>query len=273
MLLRVLWGSLRRRSSQLALIAAAVAVAAATVATLAGFSARVRDRLAEDLAPFGPNLVVRPEVGGPAHLPVAELAAVERLPGVAWARGVALAGGPGGPALERIEVRAAPARLGEVARAVEARVAGAEARPLRRVAESDALLGRRVALLLAAVCGVALLSALLAVAAAATALLGERRREVGLLFALGYETRRVAALFAGELLAAALVAALLGALLGEAAAAGLAARLLGAPAAHSPTAAGLAAAAATAVLVVGGALAVALRRLARTDTARVLQGL
>jgi predicted lysophospholipase L1 biosynthesis ABC-type transport system permease subunit len=277
MLARLVAASLRRRFRQLALILAAVAVATATVATLAGFSARAGRLLGEDLAAFGPNLTVRPQVGGPPGIPSAELERMRALPGVRSASGIAAsARAGGGQGFERVDVRADPGRLGEVARGIEAAVPGVEAKPLLRVSESDARVTRRLTLVLAAVSGVSLLLALLSVAAATTALVGERRVEIGLLLALGYTARRVGRLFAAELLAAALLAGLVGELAGELAAAGLARRLLGAagPASAGPpaTLSGVVAAAAAAVLVVGASMAMALSRVERLDAAQVLKG-
>jgi hypothetical protein len=266
MVVRLILASLRRRFGQLALILAAVTVAAATVAALAGFSARAQGRLGESLSAFGPNLTVRPQVGGPARIPDEALARVRAVAGVRQAAAVGV---------DRIEVRAEPARLGEVAAAIEARVEGVEARPLLKVSESDARVTRRLTLVLAAVSAVAFALALLSVGAATTALVGERRVEIGLLLALGYTGRRVAGLFAAELLAAAVLAGLAGVLIGEAAATGLAARLLGAEAGSgglSLTWSGFAAAALVSILVVGASMTVALRRVERLDAARVLRG-
>lgn len=279
---RLVLASLRRRFRQLALIALAVAVAAGTVAALAGFSARVRRGLGTSLSVFGPNLTVRPQVGGPALIPAAEVARVRALPGVESATGTAdgagrpafvRLGAPEAPAgVERIEVRAQPGRVAAVAMAIEAAVPGVEAAPLRRASVSDENLTRRLTLLLAAVSAVSLLLALLSVGAATTALMGERRTEIGLLLALGYTGRRVGLLFGAELLAAALLAGLAGQLAGELAAGGLAARLLGAGGGVSLTWSGFLAAAAAAVLVVGTSMLVALRRVERLDAARVLKG-
>lgn len=83
---RWIWASVTRRFRQLALIAAAVALAAGTVATLAGFAQRAQRGLGEELAAFGPDLVVRPQVGGPA-LPAEEAARVREIPGVLAAAG------------------------------------------------------------------------------------------------------------------------------------------------------------------------------------------
>ncbi|HEX2253328.1 MAG TPA: hypothetical protein VHQ65_08680, partial [Thermoanaerobaculia bacterium] len=89
MIPRLLLASLRHRGRQLALMVAAVTVAAATVAALAGFALSARSGLGGELAAFGPNLVVRPQVGGPAGLPPAEAARIRALPGVEAAAAVA----------------------------------------------------------------------------------------------------------------------------------------------------------------------------------------
>jgi len=278
MLARLVLMSLRRRFRQLALILAAVTVAAATVATLAGFSSRAEGRLGDSLAAFGPNLTVRPQVGGAASLTLDVVARLRQVPGVRAATGVsgtplpASFGRAGGDALERVEVRADPGRLDAVARAIESRVEGVEARPLLRVSESDARVTHRLTLVLVAVSAVSFLLALLSVGAATTALVGERRVEIGLLLALGYTGRRVGAFLAAELLAAALLAGAVGELVGELAAGGLAQRMLGDSGGLSLTWGGFAAAALVAVLVVGSSMLVALRRVERLDAARVLRG-
>jgi ABC-type antimicrobial peptide transport system permease subunit len=279
---RLVLASLRRRPRQLALIFAAVMVAAATVASLAGFSERAERRLGAGLAAFGPNLLVRPQVGGAAGLPAGAAARVREVPGVLTVKAMPAVGpgtaGNGAVAASqaqepaRLEVRAEPARLAAVAKVIEERVEGVEASPLLKTSASDERVTRRLTLVLVAVSGVSLLLALLSVGAATAALVGERRVEVGLLLALGYSGPRVGGMLAAELLAAALVAALAGELLGELAAGGLARRLLGATGGWGVTWSGLAAAAAVAVLVVGASLAVALRGIERLDAAVVLRG-
>jgi hypothetical protein len=291
---RLVLASLRRRPRQLALILAAVLVAAATVVTLAGFSERAETRLGAGLAAFGPNLVVRPQVGGAPGLPPSAAALVRQIPGVLSVAAPVASGGPsspgGGPSsvsggpgaaeepdrpsgqVARLEVRAEPARLPAVAKAIEERIEGVEATPLLKTSASDARTIRRLTLVLLAVSGVSFLLALLSVGAATAALVGERRVEVGLMLALGYSGRRVGGMLAAELLAAALVAALLGELLGELAASGLERRLLGGAGGLILTWSGLAGAATVAVLVVGASLAVALRRIERLDAAVVLRG-
>lgn len=298
MIPRLVVASLRRRPRQLGLIAAAVLVAAATVATLAAFSARAGERLGARLAEFGPNLVVRPEVGGPPALPPAAAARVAAIPGVLavvpvppappvppaspapsassapWA---VTGAGPRrplerSPAPLRLEVRVQPAALTAVARQVEASVEGVEAEPLRKTSESDARLIHRLSLVLLAVSCMAFLLALLSVGAATAALVGERRVEVGLMLALGLSGRRIGAVLAAELLTAALAAALAGDLAGELAAGSLARHLLGAGGGPALTWSGMAAAAAVAVVVVGASLLVTLGRIERLDPARVLRG-
>lgn len=263
MIARIVLASLRRRFRQLALILVAVLVAAATVATLAGFSARTHERMGTNLAAFGPNLTVRPQVGGPETIPTSAVERVRAVPGVSMAR---MSSGI-------VEVRADSGRLEEVAREIEARVEGIEARPLLKVSESDARVTRRLTLVLGAVSAVSLLLALISVGAATTALLGERRTEMGLLLALGYTGRRVGGFLAAELLAAAVLASVVGQILGELAAGTLADRLLGPGTAGFGIAwSGFAAAAGVAVLVVGSSLLLALRRIQRLDAARVLRG-
>jgi FtsX-like permease family protein len=277
MILRLVAASLRRRFRQLALILAAVTVAAATVTTLAGFSSRAGERLGDGLSAFGPNLTIRPQVGGPEVIPATALAQVEAIPGVLSVKAAVPAvpvsyGKRTGFGVDRVEVRAAPGRLAEVAHAIESRIEAVEAVPLLRVSESDSRLTRRLTLVLTAVSAVSLLLALLSVGAATTALVGERRAEIGLFLALGYTGRRVGAFLAAELLAAAVVAGALGEVLGELAAAGLARRVLGAGGGASPTWGGFAAAALAALLVVGSSMLLTLRRVERLDAARVLRG-
>jgi hypothetical protein len=279
MVVRLVLASLRRRFGQLALILVAVAVAAATVATLAGFSSRAGRYLGEGLSPFGPNLTVRPQIAAPPVLPPPTLARVREVPGVLSVKAVSAVlpasyGGRNAGGFDRLEVRAEPGRLAEVARGIESRVEGVEAVPLLRVSDSDARLTRRLTLILAAVSVVSLLLALLSVGAATTALVGERRTEIGLFLALGYTGRRVAAFLAAELIAAALLAGALGEVAGELAAGSLAERILGPGAGGGLTLtwSGFAAAALAAMLVVGSSMLMALRRVERLDAARVLRG-
>jgi len=351
MMLRLFVASLRRRPRQLALVGLAVAVAATTWAALGALSARSRARLAADLRHFGPNLVLRPQLGAPPRLPVGEVARVAAVPAIEAAAGVAeppaaalpaladsglqvFVSGPeilrlhpgweldgdwprsgemalgaevappetaalgrpisgrlttgqaldravflpvedlpalGIDGLDRIEARAAPARLEEAVHDLEAAVAGAEALPLTRVSAADAGLERRLLLLLGGIGAVTIALALISVASATAALLNERRAEIALLAALGYSGRRLAGVVAAELAAAALAAAGAGALAGELLAAALARRLFESSGA-AVTASGPLAAVAAAVVVVGAGLWVTLQRVGRLDAAAVLRG-
>jgi hypothetical protein len=274
-ILRLVAASLRRRPRQLALIVAAVLVAAATVATLAGFSARAEQRLGAGLAAFGPNLLVRPQVGGAPELPADAAARVRAVPGVLSVQAVSSGAGPGaGASLSpvRLEVRAEPARLEEVGAAIEKRLEGVEASPLLRTSASDARVVRRLTQVLAAVSGVSFVLALLSVGAATTALVGERRAEIALMLAMGYSGRRVGGMMAAEMLAAALLAALGGGLLGAVAAGVLERQLLAGAGGITMTWNGMAASAVVALLVVGASLVVALGRIERLNTAAVLRG-
>lgn len=268
MLFRLLTASLVRRFRQLALIAVAITVAAATVSTLATFSQRAEASLTADLEAFGPNLTVRPQVGAPNAMSPEAIERIRRLDGVL---AVSEPSESGAPALG---VRAEPARIREVGVAIESAVAGVEARPRLRITESDAAVAHRVSRVLGVIAILALASALVAVGSATTALVGERRHEIALLFALGCTTERAIRLFAAELLTVAALAAVFGQGLGLWASQGLAARILGAAAANGfeHFGAGFAAAIAVAVATVGLALAVSFGRIAAVDPARVLKG-
>ena len=412
MIRRLLSGSLRRASGRLAVIALATTVAAGTVAAAAGLGGRLAGAAASRLHESGPNLLVRPQVGGPARLEAADVERVLATPGVEAAAGVleleaaadvvagedgrlgvrlaragegrlpvvgvagdllglhprwevatepmagsggvlvgagavpgaagphptvlwqggagprpgrvrarplqapgeaapgsgetqavalAVAGilttgedldrgvvvplaalvgvlgeGSAGPGVDRIEVRAAPGRLEATARAIEARVAGAEARPLVRVTETEARLARKLQLLVAGVGAVCLLLALATVGSATLALLDERRAEIALFLSLGYTGRWVQGLLTAELALVGLASVAAGGLLGEAGAAALARVLLGEAAALRPSlpalGAGLAAGAAAVIVVVAAAAALVRRRVERLHPAPVLQG-
>ena len=378
---RLLWASLTRRFRQLALIFVAVAVAAATVTTMADFSLHARQALTRGLAAFGPNLSVRPEVGAPPLISESTLAAVANVAGVARAAGVgegsvtlpptARNGKPGSPApdegagaagthftvvamtrewpllhstwklegkwpesgevvlgsavsrrkartalaargvtasgrvvtgnrldhaiiapwadhgvwglpagFQRIEVRTTAAlaasrgAVERIAAAIERRVPGIDAQPLLKVSKSDAELSSRVTLLLVVVSLVTLLLSGLAVMTATSALVGERRSEFALWFALGARGRRVGRVLALELLSASLLAAVGGALVGLAIGVRLSRQFLDVSAAFSWSTVGVAliSAAGVAALVVAAAMSVALRRIRRLEPAVILAG-
>jgi len=177
-----------------------------------------------------------------------------------------------GTGIDRIEVRAEPERLEETARAIEARVAGVEARPLVRVTATEAGVARKLQLLMAGVGAICLLLALATVGSATLALLDERRQEMALFLALGYTGRWVQGLLTAELAIVGLVSVVAGSLLGEVAAAGLSEVLLGEAGSFLPSAAGVAAGCVAVSLVVAVAAAMVRRRVERLDPAPVLQG-
>lgn len=369
---RLLWASLTRRFRQFALIFVAVAVAAATVTTMVDFALHARQALARGLAAFGPNLIVRPEVGAPPLIPETVLTAVTATDGVAHAAGVVTRGLGGtrrarifkqrtsGPELtvvavtrewpslhstwkivgewpsigqaalggavpqvavraplarrnvsvsgrlstgnqldhavivpwsdrelwglpagfQRIEVRTTAAlatsrgSVKSVAMAIDRRIPGVEAQPLLKVSGSDAELSSRVTLLLIAVSLVTLILSGLAVMTATSALVGERRAEFALWFALGAQSRRVGSILALELLAASLLAAMGGATLGLVSGVLLSRRLLHASVALSwfSMSVALLSAALVAIVVVTVAMLVVLSRMRRLEPAVVLAG-
>jgi hypothetical protein len=173
--------------------------------------------------------------------------------------------------LRRIEVRAEPRNLHRIARAIERRVPGVEARPFERVTESERRLSGRIEWLLVCAGAISLALAVASVAASTAALLGERRRELALMLALGHPARRLLGLVAAELAFAAAAAAVLGQLAGEAGAAALARRLWGGGAFHL-TPGGALAAVGVVVLVVLAGVAVAVRRIAGVEPSAVLRG-
>jgi putative ABC transport system permease protein len=180
------------------------------------------------------------------------------------------------PGVDRIEVRAEAGRLEAAARAIEARVAGAEARPLVRVTETEARLVRKLQLLVGGVGAICLLLALATVGSATLALLDDRRTEIALFLSLGYTGRWVQGLLSAELALVGLASVAAGGLLGEVGAAALARALLGEAAAFQPSlgglGVGLAAGGAAVTLVVAAAAALVRRRVERLDPAPVLQG-
>jgi putative ABC transport system permease protein len=373
---RLVLASARRRGRQLGLIAAAVAVAAATVTALFAFAGELRARVPADLSGFGPNLVIRPQVGGPDGVALAALAAVRAVPGVESAAAVregraavrverdprgglvvtlATAGAPAtddagtttvvaaersllavhptwrldgrwpgagevllgaalatragdvvtaalgddrthrvsgklatGEALDhavvvplaaaadlqvdRIEVRAAAARLDEVRATLRDRLAGVEVEPVLRVSDAERALAARLAALLAAIALLTLALVWIAAGAAVASLVDARRSEIGLYLALGFEAARVRRLLALELLAACAVAAVVGELLGVGVASFLARSVLGGGEAVALRWGPLLGGPLVALVVVGLAAALPLRALAALDPARVLAG-
>jgi hypothetical protein len=175
---------------------------------------------------------------------------------------------------QRFEVRADPRRVEETAGAAMRAVAGAEARPLLRVTTTRARLVSRLSWILAGAGALTALLALGTLAAASLAQLHARRRELALLFALGYTRAWVTRLLALELLVAGGTAWLAGTLAGGLLGAGFARHLLGSFAATGTTGwmAGAGAALVGAAVVLATTVATAARRLAALEPAAVLAG-
>lgn len=179
------------------------------------------------------------------------------------------------PTVERFEVRADPRRVEEVAGSAMRAVAGAEARPLLRVTTTRARLVARLAWILAGAGTLAALLALGTLAAASLSQLHARRREIALLFALGYNRSWVARLLALELLLVGAVAWLAGTLAGGLLAAGFAHHLLGAAEASSGLtgwASGAGAALAGTAVVLATTVVATARRLEALQPAALLAG-
>ena len=105
---------------------------------------------------------------------------------------------------------------------IEEALPGARARPIRQVSEAEESFTIKTQLLFFLVTGVALGASVLGVSATMGTLVLERRREIGLMKALGAEDGQVARVFYGEALAVGLLGGILGFLGGS-----LLARFLG----------------------------------------------
>ena len=100
--------------------------------------------------------------------------------------------------------------VSSIAFAIEQAIPGSTARPIRRIADSEGVVLRRVQGLMALLAAGAFIESALAVAAAMATVILERRREIGLLKALGAGDGVLAALFFVECAAMALVAGTIG---------------------------------------------------------------
>jgi putative ABC transport system permease protein len=86
----------------------------------------------------------------------------------------------------------------DVARAIEEAIPDAEAKTVWQIAEGEIALIRRVQLLLGLIAAIVLTAAAVSVGATMTTVTLERRREIGLMKAIGAEARRIGALFLAE---------------------------------------------------------------------------
>lgn len=105
---------------------------------------------------------------------------------------------PGRVSLVQISALNTQAPIEETARALEQMIPDAQAKTVRQIAAGEVALVRRVQLLLALIAMIVLIAAAVSVSATMATVMLERRREVGLMKAIGAEVRRVRALFLAE---------------------------------------------------------------------------
>ncbi|MFQ5927522.1 MAG: ABC transporter permease, partial [Terriglobia bacterium] len=126
----------------------------------------------------------------------------------------ALAGTPGKASVLLVRAEGGPEELAALARELSARFPALTVKPLREIAESEVRVLARIRGMLWATTAVILLLTALCVLATMTALAAERRREIGLIKALGGSGRKINQLFLAEAALGALAAGVVGASLG-----------------------------------------------------------
>ena len=109
-----------------------------------------------------------------------------------------LTGIDGETALVQLNVRGTPEEIAEYASRLDAGLNGDDVHPIRDVAAGEGVLLSRIRLLIAAMVGLILVLTALCVLATMAALAMERRRDVGLMKALGGSISRIVALFLTE---------------------------------------------------------------------------
>ena len=158
-----------------------------------------------------------------------------------------------------------------IAYELERAVPGSEARVIRRVADSEGTILRRISGLMAAIAVLAAFGSALAVTSALSTSVLERRSEIGLLKAMGAGNPRVVALFLAEAVLFGVAGGLLGAGLGALMARFISASVFGTPVAIRPLAIPLAIAVAL-LITIAGFVAPA-RRILKFRPYEVLRGL
>jgi len=156
-----------------------------------------------------------------------------------------------------------------IARRIEERLPGVVVTPVRRATETEGRLLRRVSGLLLAAAMAALLAASLGMFSAAATSLLERRREIGLLQALGAEPWQIAALYLGEAALLGTIGSLVGAGLGWALGDAISRAVFGQPMPLAPGTVLLALAAGLGMALLGAAWPV--RRALAVDPVRALR--
>lgn len=161
--------------------------------------------------------------------------------------------------------------VSSIAHEIGGAVPGAEVRPIRRVAEAEGRVLRRVSGLMALLAAMAAAAAALTVTSSLTTGVLERRAEIGLLKALGATNRRVVGLFLLEAAVLGAAGGLLGAAGGAWLARFLAAAVFGSPVEIGPLALLLSALTALGIALAGSALPA--RRISSFRPFEVLHGL
>jgi putative ABC transport system permease protein len=161
--------------------------------------------------------------------------------------------------------------VSSIAYELERAVPGSEARVVRRIADSEGNVLRRISGLMALVAVMAVLASALTVTSALTTGVLERRSEIGLLKAMGAGSPRVVALFVSEAVMVGALGGLIGAVLGALLARVISSSVFGAPVAIRPLSVPLAVAAA--LLITCAGCIVPVRRILRFRPMEVLRGL
>lgn len=260
---RLVVGSLWGSRARFALAAAAVFVPAALVTAAAGFSLEAADRVAREFRRGGPNVILEPPRGVAAMDPADVRRARELLPEV-------LATAREGPGRAELAVAGTPEALEAAAARVAAECPTVRARAIPGAAAKEAAVLGKVRGILAGVALLVLVTSGAAMALALAAAAAERRREIGLLKALGAGDGTVVRLWAAQVGAILALGSVLGAAAGLALSAGLGRSVFGA--AGAPRLEAAAAGAGACALAAFLAAVVPVRRALGVNPAEALRG-
>ncbi len=122
----------------------------------------------------------------------------------------ALTNHPGLVSLVQISPLGTQTPIEETARALEQAIPDVQAKTVRQIAEGEVALIRRVQLLLALIAAIVLVATGVSVGATMTTVMLERRREIGLMKAIGAEARRIGTMFLAEVMAQGVVGGIAG---------------------------------------------------------------
>ncbi|MDO8671587.1 MAG: FtsX-like permease family protein, partial [Dehalococcoidia bacterium] len=125
-----------------------------------------------------------------------------------------LLGKPDAISVVQVSALSSKRPLSAVAKAIEARVPGSQAKVIGQIADAEVSILAKVQLLMALIAVLVLLASGLALGSTMAANILERTREIGLMKALGAGDRRILSLFLAETAATAVVGGVLGYLVG-----------------------------------------------------------